>query len=252
MKNLLNFCIVLLLFSSCSVTKPNQNLNPILLNANLKYLPRPLQSDSVNSKTFISAGFIKTEGVNEEDARGGGGEFSISRAHIFKDFNIAYGASVTGGKITYKTFDDAGKFPKDEKASFGTLLLQSSIQGVMVDGNIEFRYLSLDFGYSKEFGNYKNIRNQFLGNEYYTVVANTAIFSAGFSTEFALHKNNFSGAFRIGLGRNFGALNYSKGSYTGKQSRIVAEVSIYAKYKAVFVVLDYGSDNARLGFGYSF
>lgn len=252
MRNLLHYCFVLLLFSSCSVTKPNQNLNPVSLNGNLKYLPRPLQADSVPSKTFISAGFIQFQGLNGDDARGEGGEFSISRAQIFRDFNIAYGATVSSGKMNYKAFDKMGETLNEDKAGFGTLLLQSSIQWTFVEENIEYRYLSLDLGYSKEFGDYKNIRNQFAGNEYYTVATKTGIFSAGLSTEIALRRNNFSGALRVGLGRNFGTINYIKGSDVTKQSQMIANVSLYAKYSAIFAVLDIGTKNSRVGLGYSF
>ncbi|MBC7418173.1 MAG: hypothetical protein H7325_08475 [Pedobacter sp.] len=223
-----------------------------MLNGNLKYLPRPLKADSVSSKTFISGVFIQFQGLNDDDANGEGGEFSISRAKIFRDFNIAYGATLSSGRMTYKTFDKMGKSLNYEKNSFGTLLLQSSIQWTFVEENIEYRYLSLDLGYSKEFGDYKNVRNRLAGNEYYTVATNTGIFSAGLSTEIALRRNNFSGALRVGLGRNFGTINYIKGLEITKQSQIIANVSLYTKYRAVFAVLDFGSQNSRVGLGYSF
>ena len=86
-----------------------------MLNGNLKYLPRPLKADSVSSKTFISGVFIQFQGLNDDDANGEGGEFSISRAKIFRDFNIAYGATLSSGRMTYKTFDKMGKSLNYEK-----------------------------------------------------------------------------------------------------------------------------------------
>lgn len=246
------FCLMLLIFSSCSVTRPNQDLNPALIAGNLKYLPRPLESDSVSSKTYITTNYIRFDELNENDISGGGGELSISRAHVFKNFNIAYGGSVSNGKITYKTFDNLGKFVSKNKTSFSAILLQTSIQGVIADGDSEYRYLGLDLGYSKELGDYKIIRNKLKGDESYTVIPNTGLFTAGFSTEVTIRKNHLVGSLRVSIGRNFGNLLAFKGPEISKPSRVVGSFAIFARYKEIFAVVDYGTNFGRIGLGFSF
>jgi hypothetical protein len=145
-----------------------------------------------------------------------------------------------------------GNILREQKAGFGNLLIQTSIQAIAKTEKLEFRFLSLDLAYSNEFGDYKDLRSRFKGNEYYSVIENTKIFSAGLNTELAGGQNDFKWAIRLGYGKNFGNFHLYKDGIKNLYDTSFINFSLYGNIKDAFVVIDASTYSARVGLGYSF
>ena len=142
------------LLSSCIMgTKTNQFLLPSNISGNMKYMPKPYTKDSSKSTTYLQAGIQRYTGNENEDYfKTSAFELSATRGHQRKNFQFAYGGSFSAGSASYHIYDTSGKNPSKIKNSFSNLFLQASVNGVKTTRYAEFRYLSLDLGYSKEFG----------------------------------------------------------------------------------------------------
>jgi hypothetical protein len=253
MKNFLSYIFALLLLSSCSTTIPNQILNPALYGNNLKYLSKPIYKDSTTkSETFIAGNYFSIGPQGDDDAFGGAAEFSVSRGHSYKEFEFGYGGSFLTGKMNYQIFDNLGKNPKAETARFNALTLQASINGVLHYQKTEFRYLAFDLGYSNEFGNYNDIRNQLSGNRFYTVITQNEFFTGGLSSEIIWKDNFLNYGFKLGIKKNFGRVNVVTGASSTFNNSLGAYASFQARLKKAFIAVDVTDYSGRVGIGYVF
>ncbi len=251
MKTIYSLLIVLIFFSSCYVSKPTQTLLPPSLYSNMKYIPRPLLEDSVKSKMYVSANYQSFD-RDEDYVITKATEIAFARGHSFKKFQFGYGVSYTSGKAKYENYDTSGKFLRTESNRFSSLLVQGSFNGVIVRKNIEFRYLSLDMGYSKEMGNYKKTREALIGEQFYITVINTTIYTMGLSTEIASKSDGFGWALRLGFARNIGNFFYVDNSSVVIKNAVYPYLSGHLNYKHFFFTAEGSEATGRLGLGYSF
>jgi hypothetical protein len=247
------FIIIVGLLSSCSVTKKNEYLFPANSSINMKYTPRPYLIDTVKSKTYLQANYQSFTGNNNDDFNQTNAlELSISRGHQLKVIQFCYGASITTGTSSYSVFNADASKSNRVKDGFGSVLLHGGINGVTKFKEGEFRYLSLDFGFSKEFGDYPTNRKKFEGKEFYTTVSNTSISTLGLGTEICFTNGKVKFAAKLGVAKNLGSFKYTNQSGTYNESNSFPYIALHASYKN-FTITSEGSDNiARLGLGFSF
>lgn len=253
MKNAIVLLAIAGLLSACSYKVPNTFLLPANLASNMKYMPKPYATDSARSKIYIQGHYQAFDGSTaDEYATTEAFEVSLSRGHQLKDIQFAYGASLTTGNASYNIYDKDGDVLNSAKKGFGSLLLQASINGVKRFGSTEFRFLSLDLGYSKEFGEYPKSRQALEGNRYYTTLSNTSFGTVGLGSELCLSGGLIGFAFKLGVAKNIGNFLYVENSNAYLKNTVFPYIAIQTSCKG-FIGTFEGSDNTlRIGLGFGF
>ena len=241
--------------SSCSVQKdPNVFLLPVNGTSNMKYLPKPCTTDSAKSKFYVQGNY---QGIEENDSEESlstrAFELAISRGHSKQNFQFAYGASYTMGQAYYPKYDQTGRSFVQDKKSFGAVLIHGSFNGVKKLRNIgELRYLCLDFGYSKEFGDYPSTRAQIEGNRFYTTVSNTSVATLGLGSEICLTEGVVKVSTKLGIAKNLQNFTYVQGTDSYFKNDVFLYVSLHVNYKGLIATTNVSDNTARVGIGYAF
>ncbi len=250
MRNIVVLFVTAGLLSACSV---NEFLLPANIATNMKYMPKPYSADSVPSKIYIQGHYQAFDGSTaDEYATTEAFELSISRAHQLKEIQFAYGASVTTGSASYNVYNPGGKVLNSAKKGFGSFLLQGSINGVTRFGNAEFRYLSLDLGYSKEFGEYPASRKTLAGDKYYTTLTNTSFGTVGLGSEICLTGGIINLTFKLGAAQNIGKFLYVQETGAYLQNKVFPYIAIHTSYKGFIGTFEGSNNTLRIGLGYGF
>lgn len=240
--------------TSCYVGKEtNEFLLPSNISSNMKYLPKPYSIDSAKSKIYLQGGWQSYSGAENEDYfKTNAFELSVSRGHQRKRFQFAYGGSFSTGNASYSVYDVDGKNPSTIKNSFSNLLVQASINGVAKIRTGELRYLALDFGYSKEFGDYPDVRKQFEGKQYYTTLDHNSISTVGLGSEVCFTHGIVKLAIKLGVAKNLGSYLYVQQNNSYFKNELYPYVSIHASYRGVTITSQASENTGRIGLGYEF
>ena len=114
---LLSFLLTSLFLASCST--PSYYI-PAAAGNDVSYLPKPMESDSIKVKNYISA---SVAGLEFPYATGSAdlGFLNFSRGHTFKNINIAYGGYGFAGQARFgQAYNETNPAPKiDDKGIFG-------------------------------------------------------------------------------------------------------------------------------------
>ena len=226
---LASFLLAAIIFSSCTTY-----LTPAILGNNIAYLPKSMVADSLKSLTSISGSYAA--GISPDGDIGFEmGIANISRAHTFKDFNIAYGMygyiGTASNAKRETSHEEALKYlPSFKKSTSGVgFRLTTGFSHTSANGNTDFRYFNLENAISIESGAYTNFREQIYNSElpYYVAVTNRRIlWTTGASTELiwrARRNYDIKHSFRLFLGGTPGLNNSfkygsSKASLIGNNS----------------------------------
>ncbi|WP_316800382.1 hypothetical protein [Pedobacter frigidisoli] len=230
--NALNFfSLVAILFSSCTTY-----LTPAILGNNIAYLPKSMVADSLKSLTSLSGSYavaVSPDGDISYEM----GMANLSRAHTFKDFNIAYGAygyfgkASNGGTITSP--EDSRKYLQSFSKSISGLgfRLSTGLSHTSTNGNTDFRYVNFENALSIESGNYTKFREQIYNSDlpdYVAVTRKKVLWTTGLSTEViwqARHNHDIKHSFRLFMGGTPGLVNSFK--YGSANQRSITEDSSF-------------------------
>jgi hypothetical protein len=259
--SLLFICIISMLISSCSTP----SFFPPGLNGNATaYMPRPMGSDSVKSKTYVSGSFAgltlpySTGQINM-------GMLNVNRANTFKYITISYGAFGAVGETRYNN-----QFKKPNttavngyKGITGGGLRASIALYDQVGKNLEFRIFSWENSLSFENGAYSKLRKDLaaLNDPLIITSTKTTLYTTGWASELIWHtKESLDN--QIGIRLFFGVTPGLKKSYNidPKDEDYeglggVGSLSLYFKTKRIHGIFDVGGANGFAGkftLGYSF
>jgi len=208
--------ICILLFSSCA----NRVYTPALFGNNIAYQPKPMTYDTKKTANYISGTFGAHAAVNTDNVSFG--ELNFSRAHAFKNGNLAIGAFGFAGRVTNGFYtNDTASNSRFRHISFEGLGIRASGNLNTSFGRTDWRFLGFEAAYSKEFGAYSNFRKSVFGLPGYSTSLSSSLFNAGLTTEIIWHgKSNIENqyGFRFYIGRNFGNLRYLDSLTIGSSS----------------------------------
>lgn len=253
------FALVTLFLASCST--PSYFV-PATAGNDISYLPKPMESDSVKSKNYVSgsiAGLSLPYGTGDINI----GFLNFSRGYTFNNINIGYGAYGFAGSTSYDR-NFYGNENKVEgfvgKGIFGGGL-RSSIGYYDNAGNAEFRILSWENSLSFENGNYSKFRKEVyqLNDPDIITSGKTTLYTTGISTEIIWHpKKNINNhyAFRLFYGFTPG-LNesFNRGIFEEKPKGGAFNSSFYFKISKFYGIFETGISrgaSAKFSLGYSF
>lgn len=255
---LLYFIVVTLFLSSCSTPS---YFTPAASGNDVSYLPKPMESDSVKVKNYISgsiAGLSLPYGTGDINM----GFLNFSRGHTLKNINIAYGAygfaGVTDYDNTYTSKQNA--IPEfDGKSVFGGGI-RTSIGYYDNAGNAEFRILSWENALSFESGNYASFRKMMRNlNDPNIISSNkTTLFTTGGATEIIWHgKRNYNNhfAFRLFYGITPGLNSSLRTQYDLDVNGGAFDFAFYFKLNKFYGIFNTGANKGltgKLSLGYSF
>jgi hypothetical protein len=250
-------CIIAMLISSCST---QSFFSPGLNGNNIAYMPKPMGTDSVKSKIYVSGSFA---GLSLPYSTGqlNMGFLNISRSHTLKNLTFSYGAFGVIGEAKYNNqFKKINTTPIYSYRGFSGGGLRTSIGFFNKIGkNLEFRILSWDSALSFENGAYSTLRSQLqtLNDPDIISSTKTTLFTSGGSTELIWHTNE-SDNNQIGVRMFFGATSGLKGTYNSKykdDAGGVATLSLFFKAQRIYGIFDVGSAEglaAKFSLGYTF
>lgn len=256
---LLLFSLITLFLSSC--TAPSYFV-PAAVGNDIGYLPKPMESDSVKTKNYISAsiaGLSLPYGTGDLNM----GFLNYSRGYTFKNINIGYGAygfagSTSIGSNFYGNENKVAGF--DGKGIFGGGI-RSSIGYYDNAGNAEFRILSWENSLSFENGNYAKFRNTVFTSTDPEIInsSKTTLYTTGISSEIIWHpKKNIHNhyAFRLFYGFTPG-LNesFNRTIIDEKPEGGALSSSLYFKMSKFYGIFETGVSkgaSAKLSLGYAF
>ncbi|RZL44651.1 MAG: hypothetical protein EOP00_19390 [Pedobacter sp.] len=251
------FAIISLFLVSCST--PSYFV-PAVAGNDVTYLPKPMGSDSINVKNYISGsigGLILPYSSGDLTM----GFLNFSRAHTSKNVNIAYGAFGFAGETNYDTeYNKTNGIPEfDGKGIFGGGL-RTSIGYYDNAGNAEFRILSWENALSFESGSYSDFRQKMRELNDPNIVSSkkTTLFTTGGATEIIWHgKKNINNhfAFRLFYGVTPGLNSSLKTQYNLDVNGGAFDFAFYFKLNKFFGILNTGANKggtSKLSLGYSF
>lgn len=261
--NFLRSPIILLflvaLYSSCSTPS---YYSPALSGNDIAYLPKPMESDSVTVKNYVS-GSIAGLSLPYSSGDVTMGFLNFSRGHTFKNLNIAYGAFGFAGATNY----DDDFYERDNptpdfsgKSAYGGGL-RTSIGYYDNAGNAEFRIINWESALSFENGAYADFRKRLLatGNPEIVTSGNTTLFTTGISSEIIWHgRRNLNNhyAFKLFYGGTPGLnKSFKEGFERYKTSGGTFNFTFFIKLKNLYGIIDSSAakgGTSRLSLGYSF
>lgn len=256
---LLIFSLAALFLNSCST--PSYFV-PAAGGNDISYLPKPMESDSVKTKNYISAsiaGLSLPYGTGDLNM----GFLNYSRGYTFKNINIGYGAYGFAGSTSY----DSNFYGNDNKVEgfvgkgiFGGGI-RSSIGYYDNAGNAEFRILSWENALSFENGNYSKFRKEMyqLNDPDIITSDKTTFYTTGISSEIIWHpKKNLKNHYAIRLFYGFTpGLNdsFNRGVSNEKPNGGTFSSSFYFKLRKFYGIFETGvskGGSAKFSLGYSF
>ncbi|TKC10373.1 hypothetical protein FA048_09280 [Pedobacter polaris] len=254
---LLSLISVTLFFSSCST--PSYFI-PAAAGNDVSYLPKPMESDSLKVKNYISASIAALDlpyGTGAVDL----GFLNFSRGHTLKNINIAYGAYGFAGATNYDSeYNKTNAVPEfDGKGIFGGGL-RTSIGYYDNAGNAEFRILSWENALSFESGNYADFRKKMRNLNDPNIISSTktTLFTTGGATEIIWHsKRNYNNhfAFRLFYGVTPGLNSSLRNEYNLDVNGGSFDFSFYFKLNKLYGIFNAGANKgatSKLSLGYSF
>jgi hypothetical protein len=254
-------CIISILLSACNTPS---FFAPALNGNSSAYMPRPMGTDSVKSKTYISGSFAgltlpySTGQINM-------GMLNVSRSNTFKYVTISYGAFGAIGETRYNN-----QFKKTNTTSVNSYrgLAGGGIRTSIalydkVGKNLEFRIFSWENSLSFENGAYSRLRKDLsaLNDPFIISSTKTTLFTTGWATELIWHtKDNLDNqiGLRIFAGVTPGlAKSYHVNLEDDENEGLgrVGSLSLYFKTKRVFGIFDVGGARGFAGkftLGYTF
>lgn len=249
--------IIILFLTACNT--PSYFL-PAAVGNDITYLPKPMHSDSVKVKNYVSASYADLQlpyGTGELNM----GFLNFSRAHTTKNLNIAYGAFGFAGKTYY---DDTYNHKTSVDFKGKTFLgggLRSSISFYDISGSTEFRMLGWENALSFENGSYADFRKAVKAVKNADTIASTltTIYTTGISSEIIFHaRRNLNNQFGFRLFYGFSpglrnSLQNDLSTFDGKGAAI--DFSVYFKTRSIFLIYNGGGNKGFSGkftLGYAF
>lgn len=256
---LLLFSLSALFLSSCST--PSYFV-PAAAGNDIAYLPKPMESDSVKTKNYISASIA---GLSLPYSTGdlNMGFLNFSRGYTFKNINIGYGAFGFAGSTSYDSsfYGEENEIEGfDGKGIFGGGI-RSSIGYYDNAGNAEFRILSWENALSFENGNYSKFRNTMFNLNDPNIISTTktTLYTTGISSEIIWHpKKNLNNHYAIRLFYGFtpGLNNsFNRGVVDEKPTGGAFSSSFYFKLRKFYGIIETGANkggSAKFSLGYAF
>ncbi|RYF24364.1 MAG: hypothetical protein EOO42_05920 [Flavobacteriales bacterium] len=255
----LTLALVIMFLHSCSAPS---YFSPALSGNDFAYLPKPMGSDSVKVKNYISGSIAGlTMPYSSGDVTMG--MLNFSRAHTLKNVNIAYGAFGFAGATNYDEnfYDREHAVPAfSGKGVYGGGL-RTSIGYYDYAGSAEFRILSWENALSFENGAYADFRKSLLtlGDPNIITTDKTTLFTTGIASEIIWHsKRNVNNhyAFKLFYGGTPGLnKSFKEGFERYKTSGGTFNISFFIILNKLYGIIDSGvakGGTSRLSLGYSF
>jgi len=229
--------------SSCS-----QVYRPALFHQDIVYMPKPASFDKESTANYVSAGLNVHSNNNMNDAIISG-QLNLSRAHTFKNFNVAYGAFGSLGDYQNGSSDKSAANYFNSKY-FGAVGGRFSANFYVHQDRADIRFIGVEAAYSREFGDYADFRKMLVMQPGDRVDARTELVSVGLTSEVLFHgKNNTAvqHGIRGFLGTTFGynPINeeiYDNDTATQRMFRnIYPKASYFINYNQYFGTIEVGS-----------
>jgi len=249
---------IALFLSSCLSTS---YYIPAAAGSDITYLPKPMESDSLKVKNYISAG---VSGVSLPQNTGNIdlGFLNVSRGHTFKNFNVAYGIYGFAGQASYDSeFNNRNATAELNGKSIYGGGLRSSIGFYDNAGSAEFRIISWDNSVSFESGSYATFRQEMYNLNASNIISSTknSLYTTGISTEIIWHsKRNWDNhfAFKLFYGKSIGLNGSLENLASGNNPTGGAfSSSFYIKLKKLIGIVDMNfnkNSGGKLSLGYAF
>jgi len=255
-KQLLSLSCAAILFASCS-----HIYEPALYHQDIVYQPKPTSFDTVKAANYISGGFNANANSNFNDFMVSG-QLNLSRAYVFNNFNLSYGAF---GTIGHYDSDQSNKNAANyfTYKYFEALGGRFSANAFVTSGRADIRFIGVEIAYSQEFGTYADYRRYLNTQPGYFVDPRTKLLTMGLTSEVIFHNVNdkgFQNGIRVFLGGTLGYNNlYSNpdvpvsiiGGITAANFNIFAKASYFIKVKNYIGTVEIGN-GFFLRFGYKF
>ncbi len=258
MNRLVRFYLALCCIQLSACNTPSYFL-PAAVGNDIAYLAKPMHSDSLKVKNYISASYADMSlpyGTGELNM----GFLNFHRAHTTKNLNVAYGAFGFAGKTYYDKTYNTQTTPDFEGKTFSGGGLRSSLSFYDISGNTEFRMLGWENALSFENGSYSDFRKTVKKANTDTVSSTLkTIYTTGISSEIIFHarrnlRNQFG--FRLFYGFTPGlrkSLINESANFANKGAAV--DFSFYFKLRNVFGVYSAGGNKgytSKLTLGYAF
>lgn len=255
-------CAILIIFTSCLGIKSTLPTfyTPASTGDPMPYIPKPLSTDSIKVKNYISGAFTFTT----LPYNSGGfniGSLSYYRAQAFTNLVIGYGGSAYFGGTIRTTSNNDRQVVNDfyGKSVFG-FNLRSSIGYTEHSGNTEFRILNWENNFSYEDGTYAQLRADLVNSDNVLAVSRRKknFFTTGAATEIVWqgrNNNDRNYGFRLFLGTTVGLAKDYRIEKNYLRS-LASDFSFFIKIKNVYGVFSSGnslnSNLSKVTLGYSF
>jgi len=260
LKILITVVAVLFIFSSCS-----HLYEPALYHQDIAYMPKPASFDTAKTANYISIGYNANTNTHYNDFIQNG-QINISRAYVFDNFNIAYGAFASLGEYQSDQTTQNGKTDPNYFTDkfWGAYGARASANFFVNSDNADIRFIGMEMAYSHEFGDYANFR-QVLSNRGGSFVdPRKDLFTIGLTSEVLFHGVYHTGVqhgLRFFLGTTVGHNQLNDTFYTNEAppDRLFREVfprfSYFLKFKNYFGIAEIGlpfTTVINVRFGYKF
>ncbi len=245
---------LLLMLSACE----RQIYTPALYHQDIAYQPKPASFDSAKTANYLSGGLNYYLDQTWTDLLVSA-QFNYSRAHVFDNFNLSYGAFSVLGDYDQSS---SGTSPNDFSYKFfGAVGARASANLFTSYERMDFRYLGIEMAYSHEFGSFAAFRHFLNSQPGYQADTRTELFTVGLTSEILFHNQNninIEHGIRFFLGGTFGPnpvgdnIAFSSSSLTPQFFHdIFPKVSYFINAKHFFGVGEFGS-GIFLRAGYKF
>lgn len=262
LKTILSLCLTTAILSSCGSINSNLPVfyTPAATSNHISYLPKPMMSDSVKVKNYISGSFSNNS-LPYETGEMLMGFINYNRSHVFKNINLSYGGFAYFGG-TSRGYDSSSRIIDEEfyGKGFHGLGLRTSIGFSEQSGNTEFRILNWENSLVFEGGAYSSLLKKLRSkNDPLTIAPdNTTLYTTGGSTEviwYGKKNRDRQYGFRLFLGASIGlqkSLNYTDEKISGMAS----DFSFFFKIRNAYAILSSGTNvmnnSGKITLGYSF
>lgn len=242
---------ILSLLSSCL----SAYYTPVMQGVDAVYQPKPMQSDSVKSNTYLKAvlGYGGADNLNDSQQFF---ELSYSKAYAFNKFNFSYGMSACFGDY-HNGFLDPSDVHYFTSKGFSVVGLSTTANFVSVSGRTEYRFPGIALSMSKEFGHFAKFRKEIVSEPSFYTNPNTFLVSVAGTAEIIWHhKKNIQNQYGICLllGRtlaNNRMIGFEESIYAPEKSFIFS-MNYFLKFDQLSIILEQSYSAGRIGFIYSF
>jgi len=242
LKALLLLPLVAILLTSCSHV-----YTPALYHQDIAYQPKPASFDSVKVANYVSAGFNAYSNTDLSDGLESG-QVNLSRAYVFKGFNLAYGAFGVAGDYQNAAAQGQPNYFTDK--FFGAVGGRASANLFVTSGRADIRFIGVEVAYSHEFGSYADFRQSVASSPDYYVDSRTDLYTVGLTSEVLFHarnNNDFQNGIRVFLGTTFGRYDLDDSYFLNQAStdsflhKLFPKASYFIKFKNYFGTVEVGS-----------